>query len=147
MTEDSSLQLKLLIKSFPNACFLVHARRRVELVLLVPPGIELPPLVLRLQDITCQGEVDRLVAVSHVELVSAIALPPGGLSEADVLLVRLLTLHHGRLVLDLGVEARGAVRGAVDRPTSVQFSGSGLGRQCLERIRSSFAHFCSENIT
>ena len=115
--------------------------------MLVPPGIELPPLVLRLRDIVGQGEVDPLVAVTHVELVSAIALPPGGLSEADVLLVRLLTLHHGRLVLDLGVEARGAVRGAVDRPTSVQFSGSGLCRQCLERIRSSFAHFCSENIT
>ena len=113
MTEDSGLQCKLLIKLFPRACFLVHARR-VELVLLVPPGIELPPLVLRLQDITCQGEVDRLVAVSHVELVSAIALPPKELGEADVLLVRLATLHHGCLVLDLGVEARVAVRGAVD---------------------------------
>ena len=63
------------IKLFPRACFLVHARR-VELVLLVPPGIELPHLVLRLRDIVGQGEVDPLVAVTHVELVSAIVLPP-----------------------------------------------------------------------
>ena len=142
MTEDSGLQLELLIKSFPRASFFVHARR-VKLVPLVPPAVELPRLVLRLRDIVGQGEVDPLVAVA----VAAIALPPGMLGEADVLLVWLATLHHGRLVLDLGVEARGAVRGAVDRPTSVQFSGSGLCRQCLERIRSSFAHFCSENIT
>ena len=111
MTEDSGLQL--LIKSFPRACFLVDARH-VELVPLVPPAVELPHLVLWLRDTICQGEVDPLVAVTHVELVSAIALPPGGLGEADVLLVRLATLHHGRLVLDLGVEARGSVRGAVD---------------------------------
>ena len=113
MTEDSGLQLELLIKSFPRACFLVHARH-VELVPLVPTAFELPPLVLQLRDIACQGEVDHLVAVTHVELVSAIALPQGGLGEADVLLVWLATLLHGRLVLDLGVEARGSVRGAVD---------------------------------
>ena len=59
--------------------------------------------------------------MTHVELVSAIVLPPGGLGEADVLLVRLATLHHGRLVLDLSVEARGAVRGAVDRLSSIHF--------------------------
>ena len=110
MTEDSGLQL--LIKSFTRACFLVDARH-VELVPLVPPAVELPPIVLGLRDIACQGEVDPLVAVTHVEHVSAIALPPGGLGEADLLLVRLATLHHGRLVLDLGVEARVAVREAV----------------------------------
>ena len=109
--------------------------------MFVPPAIELPHLVLRLWDIAGQGEVDPLVAVTHVELVSARALPPGGLGEADVLLVRLVTLHHGHLVLDLGVEARVAVRGAVDRPLSVQFSGPQLFRQCFERIRSFFAHF------
>ena len=131
MTEDSGLQLKLLIKSFTRVCFLVHARH-VELVPLVPPAVELPRLVLRLRDIVGQGEVDRLVAVSHVELVSAIALPPGGLGEADLLLVRLATL----LALDLGVEPLVAVRGAVERPSSVQFSGPQLFRQCFERIRS-----------
>ena len=53
---------------------------------------------------SCQGDVDPLVAVPHVELVSALAPPPVELGEADVLLVRLATLglHHGRLVLDLG---------------------------------------------
>ena len=79
--------------------------------------------------------------MTHVELVSAIALPAGGLGEADVLLVWLATLHHGRLVLDLGVEARVAVRGAVDRPLIIHFSGPQLFRQCFERIRPFFAHF------
>ena len=46
-----------------------------------------------------------------------------GLGEVDVLLVWLATLHHGRLVLDLGAEARVAVHGAVDRPLSTQLSG------------------------
>ena len=54
----------------------------------------------------------------HVGLVAAVPFLPWWLCHPHIELVGLALLHHGGLVLDLVVEASGAVHGAVDGPSS-----------------------------
>ena len=80
----------------------------------LPPDVELPPLVLQFPHVASQGGADPLVAVPHVGFVAAVPFLPWGLSHSHIELVGLPLLHHSGLVLDLGIEAPGAVHGAVD---------------------------------
>ena len=83
-----------------------------------PPDVELPPLVLQLPHIAGQGGADPLVTVLHVGLVAAVPFLPWWFCHPHIELVGLALLHHGGLVLDLVVEASGAVHGAVGCPSS-----------------------------
>ena len=80
-----------------------------------PPDVELPPLVLQLPHVAGQGGADPLVTVLHVGLVAAVPFLPWWFCHTHI---ELVGLAHGGLVLDLVVEASGAVHGAVDGPSS-----------------------------
>ena len=54
----------------------------------------------------------------HVGLVAAVPFLPWWFCHTHIELVGLALLHHGGLVLDLVVEASGAVHGAVGGPSS-----------------------------
>ena len=80
-----------------------------------PPDVEIPPLVLQLPHVAGQGGADPLVTVLHVGLVAAVPFLPWWFCHTHI---ELVGLAHGGLVLDLVVEASGAVHGAVDGPSS-----------------------------